>query len=103
VTTAWSNKEMTGGVYVSPDGGLSWRAGSGGLTDKLSQPGEGRPPRFSAIACSSGNAATAYVGFEGLRLGAGREQLFNGIAKTVDGGRSWAIVHQESNHRSRNL
>jgi photosystem II stability/assembly factor-like uncharacterized protein len=42
----------------------------------------------------------AYVGVDGLQLGAGPGQRFNGIAKTMDGGRSWHVLHRESNRPS---
>jgi photosystem II stability/assembly factor-like uncharacterized protein len=73
------------------------------LTEGLFKPGEGGAPQFQAVGCSALNAATAYVGFRGLRLGAGPENLFNGIAKTTDGGRTWSVVHRESNRPSANL
>jgi len=84
-----------GGVSVSEDGGQSWRT----ATPQLGQ----ESGRFEAIAASEEHAMTAYAGFRNLQLGAGRENRFNGIAKTVDGGRSWSIVHKESNKRSTNL
>jgi photosystem II stability/assembly factor-like uncharacterized protein len=45
----------------------------------------------------------AYVGFRGLQLGEGKENLFNGIAKTTDAGQTWKIVFKESNHAAANL
>ena len=105
VTTksSWQGKTLNGGVYVSADGGRTWRASYQGLIENLQRPGEGEPPSFNAIDCSRQNALTAYVGFRGLRLGARAENLYNGIAKTTDGGQSWTIVHQESNRASNNL
>jgi photosystem II stability/assembly factor-like uncharacterized protein len=78
-----------GEIHVSEDGGSSWR---------VSQ----TPPsgRFEAIATSERNARVAYAGFRGQR---GAENAFNGISKTIDGGRTWTFVHQESNRPSKNL
>jgi photosystem II stability/assembly factor-like uncharacterized protein len=103
VPTAWQAGSVSGGIYVTGDHGRTWRASNNGLLEKLQGPGTGRPPAFRAIACSAENGSTAYVGFEGLRLGEGAGSLFNGIAKTADGGASWTIVHQESNRPSSNL
>ena len=81
-----------GEIHVSEDGGSSWRASQ-------------TPPsgRFEAIATSARNARVAYAGFRGMRLGQGPQGTSNGIGKTTDGGRTWTIVHQESNQPSTNL
>ena len=52
------------------------------------------------MSASQGHGATAYVGFEGLRLGPGPAGLYNGVARTNDGGRTWQVVHRESNQPS---
>jgi photosystem II stability/assembly factor-like uncharacterized protein len=101
--TGWKGKSLVGGVYVSADGGRSWRASNQKLIEKFYKPGEGEPPQFQAISCSAQNAATAYLGFRGLRLGEGAGNLYNGIARTTDGGMRWSIVHQESNRPSVNM
>jgi photosystem II stability/assembly factor-like uncharacterized protein len=93
VTTIYATTPS--GVSVSGDGGRTWRAASPQLGQTAG--------RFEAIATSAGNALTAYVGFRGLQLGEGRANQFNGIAKTTDGGRTWAIVHKESDGPSANL
>jgi len=81
-----------GEIHVSEDGGSTWR-----LAQTLPS------GRFEAIATSERDGRVAYAGFRGVRLGGGAEGLFNGISKTVDGGRTWSIVHRESNRPSRNL
>lgn len=101
--TGWNGKQVAGGVYVSRDGGATWRVALDGLTTKLYQPGEGRPPRFEAVACSERHPEVAYVGFRGLPLGEGAAGRYSGIAKTTNAGASWTIVHQESNRPSPNL
>jgi photosystem II stability/assembly factor-like uncharacterized protein len=84
-----------GEVYLSQDSGLHWRT----VTPALGQ----TAGKFEAIAASEFHAEMAYVGFRGLQLGEGAENLFNGIAKTADGGKSWKIVFKESNHPAANL
>ncbi len=104
-TTAstWNGKELSGGVYTSKDFGENWSNVTPGLLEGLYQPGSGRPPQFNAISCAQYEPSTSYLGFRGLHLGAGPEDSFNGIAKTMDGGEHWTIVHRESNGPSSNL
>ncbi len=59
--------------------------------------------RFEAIATSDRHPEVAYAGFRGLQIGEGKENLFNGIAKTIDGGKTWKIVFKESNQPAANL
>ena len=73
-----------GKVFVSENGGRDWRE----TTPSLGQ----SAGKFQAIAVSEQHAKVAYVGFRGLQLGAGKENLFNGIAKTEDAGKTWHIV-----------
>jgi photosystem II stability/assembly factor-like uncharacterized protein len=78
-----------GEIHLSGDGGASWRLAQ--------HPASGR---FEAIATSAGNGLTAYAGFRGMKFG---ESAFNGISKTTDGGRTWTVVHQESNRAAANM
>jgi photosystem II stability/assembly factor-like uncharacterized protein len=82
-------------VFRSEDGGANWRA----VTPVLAK----TPAKFHAIATSDRHANTAYIGFEDLRLGAGMENLFDGIAKTQDAGKTWNIVFKESTKPAQNL
>ncbi len=84
-----------GKVYLSQDSGLHW----GSVTPALQQ----TSGRFEVIAASDLHPEVAYVGFRGLQIGEGKENLFNGIAKTTDGGKTWKIVFKESNHPAANL
>ncbi len=84
-----------GKVYLSEDSGLHWKP----VTPDLQQ----SSGKFEAIATSERHAKVAYVGFRGLQIGEGKENLFNGIAKTRDGGKSWKIVFKESTHGAANL
>ena len=86
---------VDGKVYLSKDSGLNWRP----ITPQLQQ----SSGSFEAIAASDLHPEVAYVGFRGLQLGEGNENLFNGIAKTTDGGQTWRIVFKESNQAAANL
>ncbi len=97
---AWSSGRMSGGMFVSEDEGHTWREALGGLADRIVEAGSGTPPRLRTISASQGRGTVAYVGFEGLRLGTGAAGLYNGVARTDDGGRTWRIVHRESNQPS---
>ncbi len=85
----------SGAIFISGDSGRNWRAAAPGLGQQSG--------RFEAIAASAAHGLTAYAGFRGLKLGPARGDVYNGIAKTVDGGRRWTIVHKESNRPSENL
>lgn len=84
-----------GTLLVSEDEGRTWQA----RTPELGQ----QAGRFEAVATSARQGRIAYAGFRGLKLGARPEDLYNGIAKTTDGGRSWAIVFRESTSVAANL
>ena len=84
-----------GKVYLSRDSGRSFSL----VTPELQQ----TAGRFEAIAASEQYPEIAYVGFRGLQLGPGQKSLFNGIAKTADGGRTWKIVFKESDRAAANL
>lgn len=86
---------VDGRVFRSLDGGQSWQ----NSTPALGQ----QSGRFEAVAASERHPETAYAGFRELRLGEGIANLFNGIAKTEDGGKSWRIVHRESTSAAPNM
>lgn len=84
-----------GMVYASADAGRHWDS----ITPQLHQ----SAGHFEAIAATDADPNVAYAGFRGLQIGKGDENLFNGIAKTADRGRSWTIVFKESNRPAANL
>jgi photosystem II stability/assembly factor-like uncharacterized protein len=84
-----------GKVYLTEDSGRHWNP----ITPALKQ----TAGEFEAIATSENYPEVAYVGFRGLQLGAGKQTLYNGIAKTKDAGRTWNIVFKESDHAAANL
>jgi photosystem II stability/assembly factor-like uncharacterized protein len=84
-----------GKVYLSEDSGQHFRP----VTPALEQ----TSGNFEAIATSDRHPEVAYVGFRDLQLGEGKQNLFNGIARTTDGARTWKIVFKESNRPAANL
>lgn len=84
-----------GDLFVSEDEGRSWQL----RTPALGQ----QAGKFEVVAAAGGNGRIAYAGFRNLKLGARREDLYNGIAKTLDAGRNWSIVFRESTHAATNL
>jgi photosystem II stability/assembly factor-like uncharacterized protein len=102
---------VTGGVQVSDDSGRTWRTSNGTLLEAVRGIGEGRAwgppngsmPALGPVSVSAHFPLVAYVGLRGIALPGRGEAAFNGIAKTTDGGRSWSIVHAESDKPSSNL
>jgi photosystem II stability/assembly factor-like uncharacterized protein len=84
-----------GALFVSEDGGGTWQSRTPALGQ---QSGE-----FGAVSAASINGLAAYIGFRGLKLGSKPEDTYNGIAKTVDAGKSWSIVFRESTRAAPNL
>jgi photosystem II stability/assembly factor-like uncharacterized protein len=64
---------------------------------------KGSRPSLGPIAASARFPLVAYVGLRGLVLPGRGDRPYNGIAKTTDGGRTWSVVHAESNQASANL
>src|ERR1039458_364894 len=84
-----------GKVYLSEDSGQHFKT----ITPELQQ----SAGKLEHTATSERHPEVAYAGFRGLQIGEGNENLFNGIAKTTDGGHTWKIVFKESNHGAANL
>ncbi|MGC1462801.1 MAG: hypothetical protein WA802_11400 [Terracidiphilus sp.] len=84
-----------GRLFVSEDEGMTWQP----RTPVLGQ----QAGDFGAIATSSRNGQIAYVGFRGLKLGNRPQDLYNGIARTTDAGRTWSIIFRESTEPAANL
>jgi len=102
---------VAGGVQVSEDGGHTWRTSNGSLLEAVGEvgrgeawgPAKGSRPSLGPIAVSARSPLVAYVGLRGIVLPGRGGAPFNGIAKTADGGRTWAIVHAEAGEPSANL
>jgi photosystem II stability/assembly factor-like uncharacterized protein len=80
--------ENTGAV--SEDGGKSWRG--------FELPGRGA--HFHAIAAGLHQPDTAYLSYDGLQLDG---DLWFGVAKTTDRGRTWRLVWKESDKAAPNV
>jgi photosystem II stability/assembly factor-like uncharacterized protein len=93
-TYVYATTEM-GDLFVSEDDGATWQMRTPALGQQSGQ--------FGAVATAQSNGRIAYVGFRGLKLGEGPENLYNGIAKTLDAGKSWSIVFRESTRAASNL
>ena len=102
---------LAGGVQSSEDGGRTWRAANGSLLAAVREvgrgeawgPAKGSLPSLGPIAVSARFPLVAYVGLRGIVLPGRGDAPFNGIAKTVDAGKSWRVVHAESDTPSANL
>jgi photosystem II stability/assembly factor-like uncharacterized protein len=102
---------VTGGVQVSEDGGRTWRSSNGSLLEAVRDAGRGNDwgpargsrPSLGPIAVSARFPLVAYVGLRGVVLPGRGDGPWNGIAKTTDGGRTWSVVHAESDRPSPNL
>ncbi|HYF52167.1 MAG TPA: hypothetical protein VEJ63_22360 [Planctomycetota bacterium] len=92
----WHDGKIEGGVISSVHGRTN---GDLFQTLKIGDP----LPSLPVIAVCGSKPDIAYVSFSNLKLGDGPDNLFNGIAKTEDGGKSWNIVHKESTKPSANL
>ncbi len=98
-----------GGLFVSEDGGASWRPANGDLLGGTKEVGSGEPwgnaagsrPLVGPVAASAGHGLVAYAGLRGLRRTAAGSK-YNGIAKTTDGGRSWTVVREEADRKASN-
>lgn len=82
-------------LLVSEDQGKTWTLRTPSLGQQYGE--------FGPVAASSANGRIAYMGFRGLKLGPIPDGLYNGIAKTVDAGKTWAIVFRESTKAASNL
>lgn len=77
-------------VIVSNDGGTTWEIA----------PLPGIGAHFTSIAAAALNPDVAYASYSDLQLG-GKSWL--GVARTVDGGKSWSLPWQEGTNASPNI
>ena len=103
---------VSGGIYTSVDGGRSWRSSNGGLNAFLAAgapqgedwgPARNSRAHLGPIGASANHGMSAYLGVRGLRSATGETKPFNGVAYTGDGGRTWSIVHRESDRPAANF
>ena len=101
---------LTGGIFVSTDSGRSWQPSNGSLASAVGSrmggdawgPAGGSRPHLGPISSSARHGLAAYVGVRGLRETEDGKP-FNGVARTDDGGRTWTIVHRESDRPAANF
>ncbi|MCD6404469.1 MAG: hypothetical protein J7M19_01425 [Planctomycetes bacterium] len=89
---SWRGRTLAGGIYVSQNGGQTWRHATGDLARQTSTPLPGTWIR--AVAACQTNPDVAYIGFKNLALGRGKTAFF-GSARTDDAGRTWKILVKE--------
>ena len=77
-------------LWTTRDGGATWEDARRG---PLAPREDGKAPRFRAVTMSTEHAGVAFAGFEELQLADG--EIYNGIARTIDNGRTWTVVHRE--------
>ena len=103
---------VRGGMYVSRDSGAHWVEANGRLSELFGDavgrgetwgPAHTSRPRLGPVSASARHGLTAYVGLRGLRAKDGDGKPFNGVARTADGGRTWTIVHRESDRPAANF
>jgi photosystem II stability/assembly factor-like uncharacterized protein len=96
---AWTDISVTapliyavtaGRGMVSEDAGATWRA--------IDLPGAGAKPH--AVAASLKHPEIAYLSYSALQADG---QVWFGVAKTSDRGRTWSLVWQESNRAASNI
>jgi photosystem II stability/assembly factor-like uncharacterized protein len=89
----WRGKTLSGGVYVSRNGGRSWQKANAGLVSQTYLPSPDPATRGVAACLTNGNVA--YLGIKNWRLGHGEKDICFGCAKTTDGGKTWKVVVKE--------
>ena len=83
------------------DDGSTWREALRGLADQIVEAGSGRPAPLPRVSASQAAALWRISASKGCGPETGAAGLYNGVARTDDGGRTWRIVHRESNNRRR--
>jgi hypothetical protein len=96
---AQAGTDVTGGVLVSPDGGLTWRTANAWLLP-LRDPSTPLPQVYSVATCLH-HPEVAYVSYE--RVHTRNEGQIHGVAKTLDGGLTWTLVWKEGEKMAANV
>jgi photosystem II stability/assembly factor-like uncharacterized protein len=87
-----------GGLFISDDGGAHWRQANEWFLRLLDA--RAPFPVLSAVAACVSHPQVAYVSYTDLPTQA---ELFHGVAKTSDGGRSWQLVWKEAGEVAPNI
>jgi len=99
---SWSGKNLDGGILATRDAGKTWEKAAMPIGKLVVKPGEGDAPSFTSIGCCAQHAETVYVGFDGLMAEGAPKWGFCGVAKSVDGDKTWTLVKKEGLHKSEN-
>ncbi|PYV14095.1 MAG: hypothetical protein DMG21_19265 [Acidobacteria bacterium] len=78
-------------LRISRDGGATWEAANRALLGGLGAASS--VPQLTAIGACLTHPEVAYVSYDRLRLDG---QVFHGIAKTTDAGKTWELVWKEA-------
>ena len=99
--TAWSGTGVSGGVFVSEDGGAAWRQALAGLADRIVDAGVGSHRRtFAPCQHLRAMARRRTSASKGCDSGRARQACTTASLAPIDSGRTWQIVHRESNQPS---
>ena len=93
----WKGKSLTGGIYVTKNGGRTWQRANAGLVRQTYLPSPDPSTRGVAACLTKGNVA--YIGVRNWRFGRGEKDINFGAAKTTDAGRTWKLVVKESDDK----
>jgi len=86
------------GIYKSGDGGETWQKIDEGL---LAMALNGtQPPEWRAVATCLSQPNIVYVSYKNLSVGPSPDENYLGVAKTVDGGKTWKLIWKDSNNQA---
>ncbi|MGA2607335.1 MAG: hypothetical protein ABSH01_07750 [Terriglobia bacterium] len=86
-----SGGAVSGGIFMSGDGGATWRMAGDALLHLADATAP--PPHFTCVGTCLRHPEVAYVSYEGLHIG---NSTFHGVARTSDAGATWDLVWKEA-------
>jgi len=98
------HRRAGGQVCISSDGGARWDDVTATVLAGIGPEESADPATFRRVACCRSRPQVAYLSFSFSRSGGARGASVRcGIAKSDDGGRTWAVVWQEQGKPSPNM